>query len=120
MLTLTGADGNFFKGLGSFLTGGATGKNIGGALKASGIIGDAIIMPGGNIIRTDPKDYIFAAKDPSVIPAMAGASIGGGGGQVVNHYHIQAMDAKSFKRYLRSNPGALASGNRVATDRKFQ
>jgi hypothetical protein len=37
---------------------------------------DAVITPGGQVIHTDPADYLFATKNP--------ASLGGGGGITVN------------------------------------
>jgi len=38
-------------------------------------VGDAIITPGGNIVETDPKDFLIATKTPG---ALVGAGTGGG------------------------------------------
>ena len=120
--------GKFFQGLGDFLTGGGEkqGEWIGKALKAidwgslfggSNKVGDAIITPQGQVIHTDPQDYIYAAKDPSVIPAMAGAS---GGGNVNVNINIRAMDGSDVYRTLTDNAGKVNQALNTIVGRHFK
>jgi hypothetical protein len=53
------------------------GKAVGGAVSSVLNVHDAIITPGGQVIQSDPSDYLIATKTP-------GALTGGGGGIVVN------------------------------------
>jgi len=46
-----------------------------------------------------------------------GPGLGGNGGTTTNHYHINAVDARSFQQLLQDNPAALASGIANATRR---
>jgi hypothetical protein len=86
----------------------SVGSMVGGVVSAASNIGssmlsvvphlsvhDAIITPGGQVIQTDPADYLFATKNPG--------SLGGGG--VVNVY-IQGGN------YLDSN-GATMIANAI-------
>ena len=120
--------GKFFQGLGDFLTGGGEkqGEWIGKALKTidwgslfggSNKVGDAIITPQGQVIHTDPQDYIYAAKDPSVIPAMAGAS---GGGNVNVNINIRAMDGSDVYRTLTDNAGKVNQALNTIVGRHFK
>ena len=120
--------GKFFQGLGDFLTGGGEkqGEWIGKALKdidwgslfgGSNKVGDAIITPQGQVIHTDPQDYIYAAKDPSVIPAMAGAS---GGGNVNVNINIRAMDGSDVYRTLTDNAGKVNQALNTIVGRHFK
>lgn len=66
--------GDFFKGVGNGIEAvKERGRSITG-------VNDAIISPNGNIITTDPKDYLIATKKPG---ELAGA---GGGVNVVINY----------------------------------
>lgn len=56
--------------------GGAVGSVISNAMSSVLHVQDAIITPNGQVIQTDPADYLFATKTPG---ALAG---GGGGGNV--------------------------------------
>ena len=107
------AAGGFFQGLiGALFGGGLSGGNISDAF-----VKDAIITPGGNIIHTDPQDYLFAAKDPSVIPAMAGAS---GGGNVNVNINIRAMDGSDVYRTLTDNAGKVNKALNTIVGRHFK
>jgi hypothetical protein len=52
-------------------------KNVGQAIGVS----DAVIDTGGNIITTDPADYLIATQDPGGLASSVGAA--GGGGEAV-------------------------------------
>lgn len=110
--------GKFFQGLsGALFGGGLSGENIMGAFAKDAVVGDAIITPQGQVIHTDPQDYIYAAKDPSVIPAMAGAS---GGGNVNVNINIRAMDGSDVYRTLTDNAGKVNQALNTIVGRHFK
>lgn len=95
--------------------GGAIGGAINGASKAvggavssvAGAIGvkDAIITPTGQIVQTDPNDFIFATKNP--------ASLGGNGGIVVNITGNTILDNDTARRLADIMIGQLKGELRI-------
>ncbi len=49
--------------------------NFGGALGKIVGVKDAIITPGGDVIQTDPADYLIATKNPGALAGGSGANI---------------------------------------------
>lgn len=76
---------NFFEELWNKATrfGGSAVKAVSSAITKVFNVNDAVVTPGGNVIKTSPQDYIFATKDP--------ASLAGGGGLVVNIYNSNLL-----------------------------
>ncbi|WP_034302544.1 hypothetical protein [Herbaspirillum sp. RV1423] len=62
------------------------------------------------LVQTHEKEMILPAKHADVIRNMADS--GGGTGGDTHHYHIQAMDARSFRDFVKSNSSSLAPGLR--------
>ena len=75
-------------------------------------LGDGVITPSGEVVKTDPRDFIIATTRPNDLLGKSGS--GGGGDQ----YYIYAMDAKSFEDYLIANPKAIARGVGNSVERR--
>lgn len=70
----------------SKVTGGSSKSSISGAsVGSTKKVKDAIITPRGDVIETDPADYIIATKNPAGM---------GGKGVVVNIYNPMMLDSK--------------------------
>jgi hypothetical protein len=70
---------------------------------------DEMVLPAhlANVVRR-----VAASGDRDAEAVDRATSSGGGGGGTVHqhHYHIQAIDSKSFEDALRRNPKAVAAG----------
>lgn len=68
------------------------------------------------ITQLHAQEMVLPKEQADVIRAMAGAGGGSGGG---DHYHIHAIDARSFEQFIKDNPAALAAGMKNAARRGF-
>ncbi|QDD62645.1 hypothetical protein EJD96_00050 (plasmid) [Herbaspirillum seropedicae] len=58
------------------------------------------------LVQTHEKEMILPAKHADTIRRLGESGSGGGGGDT--HYHINAMDARSLRDYLKANASSLA------------
>lgn len=63
-------------------------------------------VPADTLAQIHKDEMVLPADLAHAVRNMAGK---GGAGGVHHHYHINALDARSFKDALRRNPGALAA-----------
>ena len=59
-------------------------------------VNDAIITKTGQVVKTDPQDYIFAMKQPQKLANAAGSS--GGGNYTINIYNPTVRNDSDIKR----------------------
>ena len=72
----------------------SVGRAVGGAVNAVGNFftgGDMILRPNGDVVQTDPADYLIATKNPS--------SLVGAGGIVLNISGNTFLDAQSAEKF---------------------
>lgn len=67
-------------------------------------VSDALISPGGNIITTDPADYLIATKNPE---SLTGQSI-----NMNVTYNVTVSDKKEFETMLERNNRSLLNETR--------
>jgi len=67
-------------------------------------VSDAIISPNGNIISTNPRDYLIATKNPG--------ELGGGSIVISPTYYVTVSDKREFQTMLEKNNRQLLSETR--------
>lgn len=104
------------QGLGSFLTGGATGENIGTAFSQAFNMASGGPAKAGTLYEvneTGKREFFVPNVDGNIVPAESGSP--GASGQTVIHIH--ATDVRGFRDFLRRNPDALNYGLRKMNER---
>ena len=72
------------------------GKNGGVSQYPEKRVNDAIITKTGQVVKTDPQDYIFAMKQPQKLANAAGSSVGGN--YTINIYNPVVKDDKDIRQ----------------------
>jgi len=67
-------------------------------------VSDAIISPNGNIISTNPRDYLIATKNPG--------ELGGGSIVISPTYYVTVSDKREFQTMLEKNNRQLLNETR--------
>lgn len=67
------------------------------------------------ITQLHESEMVLPREQADVIRSMAGGGGMGGG----DHYHINALDSRSFEQFIKDNPAALAAGMKQAARRGF-
>lgn len=96
-------------GIGGFLSNVGNGISAGLGLNNVIKVKDAVITPGGQVVQTDPSDYLFATKNPG---SLAGA---GSGGVVINITGGTYMDANSVRRLFNQMARQINQSNKLRT-----
>jgi hypothetical protein len=67
------------------------------------------------LVQTHAEEMILPEHIANPLrDSLANGGVGGG-----NHYHINAIDARSFEQFLKDNPSALSAGMKNAARRGF-